>query len=535
MKSEGRKSRSDGKGFSKRSSYGGKKSTGSFSSERKTRDDDRKPYSARPARAGSAPPRRKTRDDAEARPARFSKRPSYADKKPSADFSPRRKFGENDRKPYSARPPGFSSAPPRRKTGEGAEDRPARFSKRPSYGDKKPSGDFSPRRKFGENDRKPYSARPERFGSVQPRRKTGESSEDRPARFSKRPSYGDKNPTGDFSPKRKFGENDRKPYSVRPARFSSAPPRRKAGGESESRSPVFEKNKWNRKENHEFYGERKKPFRKFTPSDRPPFRPRHKEVIAPVIDKEGDNGLIRLNKFIANAGVCSRREADKLIESGAISVNGEIITTLGFKVNPGDIVNYGGQKLNNEQPVYLLLNKPKDYITTVDDPRDRKTVMSLIEDACNERVYPVGRLDRNTTGLLLFTNDGHLADKLTHPSFEVKKVYEVHLDKNLKQDDFEAIAKGINLEDGFIKPDEISYSPVSKSIVGVELHSGRNRIVRRIFEQLSYRVIKLDRVLYAGLTKKDLPRGKYRFLTQIEVANLKMLTGKRKNAYVSSH
>ncbi|MEO8087984.1 MAG: pseudouridine synthase, partial [Bacteroidota bacterium] len=241
-----------------------------------------------------------------------------------------------------------------------------------------------------------------------------------------------------------------------------------------------------------------------------------------------DDGTIRLNKYISNAGICSRREADDLIGAGVISVNGEVVTTLGFKVQPGDVVKYNDAKLKSEKPVYLLLNKPKDYITTVDDPQNRQTVMSLIKHACKERVYPVGRLDRNTTGLLLFTNDGDLADKLTHPSFEVQKVYEVHLDKNLRNEHFEEIGNGLMLEDGVIKPDEISYSPDDKSIIGIELHSGRNRIVRRIFEHFGYRISKLDRVLYAGLTKKDLPRSKFRFLTELELANLKMMTGNKR-------
>jgi 23S rRNA pseudouridine2605 synthase len=281
--------------------------------------------------------------------------------------------------------------------------------------------------------------------------------------------------------------------------------------------------KWNRKEKHEFYGDRKRKL------SQKPFRKNNGESSS----REGreaviSDGSIRLNKYISNAGICSRREADDLIAAGVISVNGNVVTTLGYKVQPTDIVKYNDAKLKSEKPVYLLLNKPKDFITTVDDPQNRSTVMSLIRNACKERVYPVGRLDRNTTGLLLFTNDGDLADKLTHPSFEVQKVYEVHLDKNLKREDFEAISEGVQLEDGIIRPDEISYSSDSKSVIGIELHSGRNRIVRRIFEHFGYRVEKLDRVLYAGLTKKDLPRSKWRFLTDMELANLKMITGNKK-------
>jgi len=201
---------------------------------------------------------------------------------------------------------------------------------------------------------------------------------------------------------------------------------------------------------------------------------------------------------------------------------------MGFKVQAGDVVKYNGEILRGEKLVYILLNKPKDFITTTDDPEERKTVMNLIAKAGKERVYPVGRLDRNTTGVLLFTNDGDLAKRLTHPSYEVQKVYQVELDKPLQFADMQQISEGIRLEDGPIKVDDIVYSPVSKAIVGVELHSGRNRIVRRIFEHFGYQVKKLDRVIFAGLTKKDLPRGRWRFLTEMEVSSLKMHTGGKK-------
>jgi len=238
--------------------------------------------------------------------------------------------------------------------------------------------------------------------------------------------------------------------------------------------------------------------------------------------------MIRLNKFIANAGICSRREADEFITSGLVSVNGKIITELGTKVSIDDIVKYNGEAIRKEKYRYVLLNKPKDYITTTDDPEQRHTVMELIEKACRERVYPVGRLDRNTTGLLLFTNDGDLADKLMHPRTEIRKIYHVELDKNLKPADFEKIANGMELDDGFIKPDDIAYdaSTDSKKVIGITMHSGRNRIVRRIFEDLGYEVRKLDRVYYAGLTKKDLPRGRYRHLTEMEINMLKMVNTK---------
>ncbi|MDX9890980.1 MAG: pseudouridine synthase, partial [Bacteroidales bacterium] len=234
------------------------------------------------------------------------------------------------------------------------------------------------------------------------------------------------------------------------------------------------------------------------------------------------HGPIRLNKYISNAGVCSRREADILIESGSVTVNGEVVTEMGVKILPTDEVRFGDKILQREKPVYLLLNKPKDFITTMEDERDRKHVMQLVKGACKERIYPVGRLDKNTTGLLLLTNDGDLTKKLTHPKHEVRKVYYAELDKNLSLNDFETIAKGLELEDGEIKVDEIAYVGSTKKEIGITIHSGRNRIVRRIFEHLGYEVEKLDRVIFAGLTKKDLPRGEWRFLTQAEINILKM-------------
>lgn len=236
-------------------------------------------------------------------------------------------------------------------------------------------------------------------------------------------------------------------------------------------------------------------------------------------------GKTRLNKYIANAGICSRREADVLISTGNITVNGIVITEMGYKVLPGDVVKYNGTELKSEKKVYLLLNKPKGYITTSDDPLARKTVMELIDGACSERVYPVGRLDRNTTGLLLFTNDGDLTKKLTHPSFGAQKVYNVELDNTISKADMYTLLKGVELEDGFERVDAINYTnnePIDKKKVGVSIHSGKNRIIRRLFEALGYEVVKLDRVYFAGLTKKNLLRGHYRFLTDKEVAFLKM-------------
>jgi len=257
------------------------------------------------------------------------------------------------------------------------------------------------------------------------------------------------------------------------------------------------------------------------------YRPRRRNVSKKTQADTNEKGesLIRLNKYIADAGICSRREADVLIESGVVKVNGVIVTQLGTKVSQTDKVMFGGETLSREKLRYILLNKPKGFITTSDDPLDRKTVMSLVENACTERIYPVGRLDRNTIGLLLFTNDGDMAKKLTHPKYGIKKIYHVFLDKALTKTDMIQIIEGVELEDGMAKPDKISYveGENDKKQVGLELHSGKNRIVRRIFEHLGYEVLKLDRVSFAGLTKKDLPRGKWRMLTEKEVGMLKMI------------
>lgn len=232
---------------------------------------------------------------------------------------------------------------------------------------------------------------------------------------------------------------------------------------------------------------------------------------------------IRLNKYLSNAGVCSRREADVLIQTGIVTVNGEVITELGYKIKPDDVVQYDGETINAEKKRYVLLNKPKGYITTMDDPRGRKTVMSLVKKACRERIYPVGRLDRETTGLLLFTNDGDMAKKLTHPRYQARKIYHVETDKSIKKEDLEKLLSGVILEDGKTQCDKANYvDGGTDHEAGVELHSGKNRIVRRLFEALGFKVIRLDRVQFAGLTKKDLPRGMYRHLTEQEVAFLKM-------------
>lgn len=230
---------------------------------------------------------------------------------------------------------------------------------------------------------------------------------------------------------------------------------------------------------------------------------------------------IRLNRYIANSGVCSRREADNLISMGLITVNGKVISELGYKVSRGDQVRYENKLLNAEKPVYILLNKPKGYLTTTRDPQERNTVMHLLGNSIKQRVYPVGRLDRNTTGLLVLTNDGDLADKLSHPSYRTRKIYKVELDRPISRDDFDRVAKGVQLEEGRAVPDDVALVSTDGKIVGIELHIGWNRVVRRIFESLNYDVVKLDRTVYAGLDKKDLPRGKWRFLTSEEIVRLK--------------
>ncbi len=258
-------------------------------------------------------------------------------------------------------------------------------------------------------------------------------------------------------------------------------------------------------------------------------RDKRKYIDFKIKVKKGDplpsfnDEAIRLNKYLSNAGICSRREADVLIQTGVITVNGKIVTELGYKIAPTDVIQCNGETINAEKKRYVLLNKPKGFITTMDDPQGRKTVMTLVRNACRERIYPVGRLDRETTGLLLFTNDGDLAKKLTHPRYQARKIYHVELNKPVKAEDLDKLLRGVDLEDGKSKADKASYVEGGNSReVGIEIHSGKNRIVRRMFESLGYTVVKLDRVVFAGLTKKDLPRGMFRHLSEDEVSFLRM-------------
>lgn len=460
---------------------------------------------------------------------------------------PRRSFDKNNDKSFDK---------PRRNAAERGEGRVS-YSDRPKRSfdnnrDDKPKRNFDdrndrkfdkPKRSFDkENNRgfdKPRRRSPERGEehsySDRPKRsfdKDNDREFDKPRRNSagrvEESSYNDK-PKKNFSRVAKAeDENLTEGQKKRKARsFSDNKARRailtKEGGYSKARKSYGEgeenyaddKSKRNY-DNHKDRGYERKPFagKKFT---RDAFKKKE------AVKTNADKGLTRLNKYIANAGICSRREADDLIKTGCVTVNGKIITELGYTLKKDDVVTYSGTKIKAEKPVYLLLNKPKDYITTAEDERGRRTVMELVKNACKERIYPVGRLDRNTTGLLLFTNDGELTKKLTHPTHEIKKLYHVELDKNFKPTDFDKLKEGIELEDGFIKPDELSYAGESKREVGIEIHSGRNRIVRRMFEHLGYDVVKLDRVMMAGLTKKDLPKGRYRFLTEKEIAFLKMM------------
>ena len=353
-------------------------------------------------------------------------------------------------------------------------------------------------------------------------------------------SYGNRRPrfnsNGDSNdrPRRSYNPNFRNEGGERPQRpYGNRPSYNNENGEQRSYRPRFNNGEGgqqrpygnNRRPGQSGggYGANKGGFRPRTADYNPHAKYSHKKQMEYKEILADPNEPIRLNKFLANAGICSRREADEFITAGVVSVNGEVVTELGTKVKRSDEIKFHDQPVNIERKVYVLLNKPKDCVTTSDDPQERKTVMDLVKDACKERIYPVGRLDRNTTGVLLLTNDGDLASKLTHPKFLKKKIYHVYCDKNVAKSDLDQIAAGITLDDGDIHADSISYaSDTDKSQVGIEIHSGKNRIVRRIFESLGYRVTKLDRVYFAGLTKKGLRRGDWRFLTEQEVNMLRM-------------
>src|SRR5574344_1097436 len=438
---------------------------------------------------GSGRPQRRSfhhdRDDkgegSDEKPRRSFRGPRDGGDSPRRSFGGSRDGGDRPRRSFGDKPRSFGDRPFRRKFDddkEGGEHR-----ERKSYGDKPRTFGDRPRRSFGGS----------RDGGDRPRRSFGGSRDggDRPRR-----SFGGSRDGGD-RPRRSFGDRDRKPRrdfdAERAARREEM---------NESRIDRFQENGDETLEKQRAY------VQEYTPKPRQP-------------KAAGEEGT-RLNKFIANSGICSRREADDFITAGVVSVNDQVVTELGTKVYQNDVVKFNGEVIKGEQKVYILMNKPKDYVTTTSDPHAEKTVMDLVEGKCAERVYPVGRLDRETTGVLLLTNDGELTEQLTHPSYEKKKIYQAFLDKNLKKDDFEKIVNGIELEDGPINADALSYIDEDESQLGIEIHTGRNRIVRRIFESVGYKVKKLDRVYFAGLTKKGLRRGQWRFLTQQEIGMLKM-------------
>lgn len=446
----------------------------------------------------------------------------FSDDKPKSSFRSTssggdKKFGAKPR-PYSGRPTGDDSERPKRSFGNDAQGENKSFS-----------------------SRKPYSGRPTGDDSERPKRSFGNDASGEKKSYSQHKSYSGRPTTGDDSrPKRSFGNDatgEKKSFAPRTrssAGFEGKPKRsfggeqsgeRKFGAGSRSSEGGFKKREG---------GFRDKPSFGDRPAHRPddlanqpdaPKTMRGRKNGPAKSTKSADDGLIRLNRYISNAGICSRRKADELIAAGVVSVNGEVINELGTKIDPfKDVIKYNGETLKREKMVYVLLNKPKDYITTTDDPQERRTVMHLVEKATRERIYPVGRLDRNTTGLLLMTNDGDLADKLSHPRNSITKLYQVELSKSVSQGDLNKLAFGIELEDGLIKPDSVSYvTGASKREIGIQIHSGKNRVVRRMFEHLGYEVVKLDRVIYANLSKKDLPRGRWRYLDEKEVIQLKHL------------
>ena len=314
-----------------------------------------------------------------------------------------------------------------------------------------------------------------------------------------------------------YGQNNRQGYGQQ----------RQQGGYNQNRQGGYNQNRqqhgFNQNRQHGYGQQRQGGYgnKQWNNNQGMKFTPRPKQIDY-VLEDIDPNAEIRLNKFMANAGICSRREADEFIQAGKVKVNGNVVTELGTKITRNDVVEYDDKVVTPERKCYVLLNKPKDCVTTSDDPNGRTTVLDIVKNACQERIYPVGRLDRNTTGVLLLTNDGDLASKLTHPKYVKKKIYHVWTDKDITEEDMQRIADGIELDDGEIHADAISYVSDDRNQAGIEIHSGRNRIVRRIFEHLGYRVTKLDRVYFAGLTKKNLPRGRWRYLTQEEVNYLRM-------------
>ena len=444
----------------------------------------------------------------------------------------RREYGRNDSERRG------NSERPHRNFGERRSfgDRPARnFGEKKNFNDRNESGE---RRSFGDRPSRPYSERPSRSFGERPARKFG----DKPARnFGERTArtYGDK-------PARTYGDKPARTYGDKPARTYGDKPARTYGDKP---ARTYGDRPYRNDSDRHSFGDRRKPFagkgnrnatgRKKAYGDLNYFRNEDESGISRMINRRpqldsnsfSDNDMVitpikeevRLNKFIANSGICSRREADNFILAGVVTVNGEVVTELGTKINiNNDDVRFNGERLKGEAKVYIVMNKPKGYVTTSSDPHADKTVMDLLKK-CPSRVFPVGRLDKNTTGVLMFTNDGEIAEKLTHPSYDKKKIYQVSLDNKLKQEDFEKIMSGVELSDGVIAADALEYiEEDDHRKLGIEIHSGKNRIVRRIFESLGYEVKALDRVYFAGLTKKGIKRGDWRYLTEGEINLLKM-------------
>ena len=410
-------------------------------------------------------------------------RPSYNRYNNNGDRPQRPRFNPNSEDGGDQR----SYRPRTNYNREGGEQRP--YTPRPRFNNSEEGGErqYRPRTNYNREggEQRPYTPRP-RFNS-------GEGGEQRS--YTPRPRTGGYNQGGD------------RPYRPRTGGYNQGgdrPYRPRTGGYNQG-------------------GGYNRPYRPRTADYNPNAKYSLKKQIEYKDILTDPNEPIRLNKFLANAGICSRREADEFITAGVVSVNGEVVTELGTKIKRTDEVKFHDEPVSIERKTYILLNKPKDCVTTSDDPQERKTVMDFVKGACKERIYPVGRLDRNTTGVLLLTNDGDLASKLTHPKYLKKKIYHVYCDKNVTKADLDQIAAGVSLDDGEIHADAISYaSETDKSQVGIEIHSGKNRIVRRIFESLGYKVIKLDRVYFAGLTKKGLRRGDWRYLTEQEVNMLRM-------------
>ena len=375
---------------------------------------------------------------------------------------------------------------------QGGQQRPyrPRTSYNTSGGYQQSRQGYQPRPRYGQDGERP---------SYQPRPRYNQDGE-RPA-YQPRPRYSQDGEQQSYQPRPRYQPQPRQQYGQRP--YGAQQP-------------------YNARGAHAPYGQQK-PRKPRTPGYDPNAKYSMKKRIEYKEQNYDPNEPVRLNKFLANAGVCSRREADEFIQAGVITVNGQVVSELGTKVMRTDEIRFHDQPVILEKKVYVLLNKPKDYVTTSDDPQQRRTVMDLVKNACPERIYPVGRLDRNTTGVLLLTNDGDLASKLTHPKYLKKKIYHVYLDRNVTAHDIQQIADGVILDDGEVRADDVQYaSPTDKKQVGIEIHSGKNRIVRRIFETLGYRVLKLDRVQFAGLTKKNLRRGDWRYLTEEEVDRLRM-------------